>query len=120
MPRVDEIETCIVCHNVDCHSHGSVEIGDEIARRLAEAGSPVVVKPYICFGACTHAPNIVLYPAGIWYSGATLADASAIAAHILGGEPVEHLSEQIDPALRNLILQILDSGLGRFEDLSSS
>lgn len=114
MERSTEIHTCLVCHNVDCESRGSVPIGEEIARRLAEAGSSVQVTPHLCFGACEEGPNIVLYPQGTWYKGCQMDDAEGIAAHILGGPPVEHLTEQVDPDLRDLILTMLDAGLVQF------
>lgn len=114
MPRSSEIQNCLVCHNIDCKARGSVEIGDEIAERLAAAGSSVEVKPYLCFGACQEGPNIVLYPEGTWYMGAEQSDAEGIANHILGGPPVERLTSRVDPALRDLILEILDSGIVQF------
>ena len=99
---------------MDCEARGSVPIGEEIAQRLASAGSDVQVRPYICFGACTQGPNIVLYPEGTWYSEVQQSDVEGITQHILGGQRVERISDRIDPGLRNLILQILDSGLGQF------
>ena len=114
MERNPEIHTCLVCHNVDCESRGSVPIGEEIARRLTDAGSSVQVTPYLCFGACEEGPNIVLYPQGTWYKGCQMGDAEEIVAHILGGPPVERLSDQIDPDLRDLILTILDAGIMEF------
>jgi sirohydrochlorin cobaltochelatase len=115
MSRSQVIDSCLVCHNVDCADRGSVAIGEEIAARLAAAGSPVVVTPYICFGACPEAPNIMLYPEGTWYMGVEPGDAAAIAEHILGGPRVDHLANRVDPGLRRLILEIIDSGLGRFQ-----
>ena len=112
MERSAEIHTCIVCHSLDCELRGSVPVGKEIARRLAEAGSSARVTPHLCFGACDDGPNIVLYPLGTWYKGCQLDDAEAITAHVLGGAPVEHLAEQIDPDLRDCILAMLDAGLG--------
>lgn len=114
MERTSEIHTCLVCHNIDCKSRGSVEIGEEIAHRLAESGSSVQIKPYLCFGACQEGPNIVIYPQGIWYMGCKQEDAAPIAEHILGGPAVERLTERVDPALRDLILEILDSGIVQF------
>ena len=113
MERSGEIAMCLVCHNIDCKMRGSVEVGDEIAQRLAAVGSGVEVRPYICFGACTEGPNLVLYPEGTWYSGVQQSDAEEITQHILGGSRVERLSEGVDPELRDLILEILDS-LGQF------
>jgi len=118
MSRDAGIEECLVCQNVDCKARGSVEVGNLIASRLRAAGSEVRVTPYDCFGACTEGPNIVLYPQGTWYSRATQDDAQAIADHILGGPPVEHLTNWVDESLQGLILGILDSGLGRYYDKS--
>ena len=114
MPRSPEIEACLVCHNIDCKSRGSVEIGDEIAQRLSAAGSSIEVKPYLCFGACQEGPNLVLYPEGTWYMGVAQEDAAEIAEHILGGPRVERLTDRVDPSLRDLILEILDSGIVQF------
>ena len=111
MSRSEEIHTCLVCHNVDCEFRGSVAVGEEIARQLAEAESSVEVKPYLCFGACGLGPNIVVYPQGTMYMGCELGDAEQIVRHILGGEPVERLTKSVEPALRDLILEILDSGM---------
>ena len=114
MERSPDVHTCLVCHNIDCESRGSVPIGEEIARLLADAKSPVQVMPHLCFGACEEGPNIVLYPQGTWYKGCRPADAEAIAAHCMGGPEVEHLTADVDPALRDLILTILDAGLIQF------
>ena len=46
-----------------------------------------------------------------WYKGCDVSDAEDIVQHILGGERVERLAQGIDPALHDLILEILDSGL---------
>ena len=114
MSRSQEIETCLVCHNIDCKIRGSIEIGEDIAQHLEAAGSTVQVKPYLCFGACQEGPNIVLYPEGTWYMGVKPEDAADIAGHIMGGAAVERLTQRVDPALRDLILEILDSGIVQF------
>ena len=116
MGRSEEIERCLVCHNVDCSARGSVGIGEEIAERLAAAESRVEVTPYDCFGACAEGPNLVLYPEGTWYSLVQQADAEEIAQHIVGGPRVDRLTGRVDAALRGMILEILDCGLGRFYD----
>jgi (2Fe-2S) ferredoxin len=82
-----------------------------IKEKLEAAGSPVKVKEYLCFGACQDGPNMVLYPEGTWYMGVKQEDVDDIVAHILGGEPVTRLTERVDPALRDLILEILESGM---------
>ena len=114
MSRSQEIHSCLVCHNVDCADRGGVPIGEEIAALLAAAGSAVVVHPYDCFGLCTEGPNMLLYPEGTWYHGVQPEDAEEVVQHILGGPVVERLTGRVDPALRNLILEVIDSGLGRF------
>ena len=114
MERSQDIHTCLVCHNIDCESRGSVPIGEEITRLLAEANSSVKMMPHLCFGACEEGPNIVVYPQGTWYKGCQLSDAEDIAAHCMGGPEVERLTADVDPALRDLILMILDAGLVDF------
>jgi (2Fe-2S) ferredoxin len=109
--RSKEIETCLVCVNIDCSSRGSKEILGDIKERLEAAGSPVKCKEYLCFGACQDGPNMVLYPEGTWYMGVKREDVDDIVAHIRGGEPVARLTEKVDPALRDLILEILESGM---------
>jgi len=111
MARSSEIRTCLVCTNIDCASRGSQALLSEIQDRLAAAGSDVQVKSYLCFGACQDGPNMVLYPQGTWYMGVQQSDVEEIVAHILGGEPVSRLTEKVDPALRDLILDILESGM---------
>jgi (2Fe-2S) ferredoxin len=111
MARSKEIRTCLVCTNIDCANRGSQTILAQLQERLQAAGSPVNVKSYLCFGACQDGPNLVLYPEGTWYMGVTESDVPDVAAHILGGEPVARLTERVDPALRDLILDILESGM---------
>jgi len=111
MARSKEINTCLVCTNIDCASRGSQAILDELRERLQSAGSGVNVKSYLCFGACQDGPNMVLYPEGTWYMGVKQDDVPDIVAHVLGGEPVARLTERVDPALRDLILDILESGM---------
>ena len=114
MSRPKEIKTCLVCTNVDCASRGSPALLEAFKDRLAAEGSPVEVKSYLCFGACTEGPNIVMYPEGTWYMGVQPPDVDEIVGHMLGAEPVDRLAQRVDPALRDLILEILDSGMVDF------
>ena len=111
MPRSKEIAKCLVCTNIDCASRGSSAMLEQLTGDLAAAGSAVEVKSYLCFGACQDGPNIVLYPEGSWYMGVEAGDIPEIEQHILGGEPVARLTERVDPNLRDLILEILESGM---------
>jgi (2Fe-2S) ferredoxin len=111
MARSKEIKNCLVCTNIDCASRGSPAILEEIKQKLADAGTGVDARSYLCFGACQDGPNIVLYPEGTWYMGVKQSDVDDIVAHILGGPTVDRLTERVDPALRDLILEILESGM---------
>ena len=111
MERPNEIHACHVCINVFCAEGGSRELKATLEERLQAASSPVEVKEFVCFGACTMGPNVVLYPEGTWYAGVEPDDLDDILGHIQGGQPVERLAERIDPFLHEIILDILDSGL---------
>jgi len=84
---------------------------EQFKTKLDEAGSPIDVKSYLCFGACQDGPNIVLYPEGTWYMGVQQTDVDEIMEHMLGGEQVTRLTERVDTGLRDLILEILESGM---------
>ena len=111
MERPCEINTCHVCVNVYCTEGGSRALKATLEDRLGAIGSPVEVKEFICFGACTMGPNLVLYPEGTWYAGVQPADLDDILGHIQGGPPVARLAERVEPVLHEVILEILDSGL---------
>ena len=70
----------------------------------------VEVRSYICFGACQDGPNIVLYPEKSWYAGVKKEDLDEILAHVAGGPEVKRL-DTIDSSLKDLIYQLLDSGV---------
>jgi (2Fe-2S) ferredoxin len=109
--RPNEIRTCLVCVNVYCAEGGSRELRADLQERLTETGSPVQVQEYVCFGACTMGPNLVLHPEGTWYMGVQPGDLDEIVAHIQGGPPVERLTKRVEPVLHELILDILDAEL---------
>ena len=102
---------CLVCQNVDCKNRGSEDIIKELQERVAEKGlSDLEVRPYMCFGACQEGPNIVLYPEKSWYAGVKKEDLDEILAHVAGGPEVKRL-DTIDSSLKDLIYQLLDSGV---------
>jgi (2Fe-2S) ferredoxin len=49
-----------------------------------------------------------------WSERLSPSDLPDIVSHIQGGEPVERLIENVDPALRDLILTMIDMGLVDF------
>ena len=102
---------CLICQNVDCKSRGSEQIMKELERRIAEKGvSDVEVRSYMCFGACQEGPNIVLYPEKSWYAGVKVEDLDEITDHLTGGPDVKRL-DKIDSSLKELIYQLLDTGV---------
>ena len=102
---------CLVCQNVDCKSRGSEEIMKELQERVAAKGlKDVEVRSYMCFGACQEGPNMVLYPDRFWYAGVKSEDLDDIVEHMAGGPAVERL-DKIDPSLKELIYQLLDTGV---------
>lgn len=104
-------QICLVCQNVDCKSRGSEQVMKEIEKQVAERGlTDVEVRPYICFGACQDGPNIVLYPEKNWYAGVKMEDLNDIINHFAGGPDVKRL-DKIDSSLKELIYQLLDTGI---------
>lgn len=102
---------CLVCQNVDCKNRGSEEIMKELQQRASDKGlDDWEVKPYMCFGACQEGPNVVLYPEKSWYAGVKKDDVGEIAEHMAGGPDVKRL-DTIDASLKELIYQLLDTGV---------
>lgn len=105
------MKVCLVCQNVDCKTRGSEQLMVELQKRVEAKGlSDVEVKPYMCFGACQEGPNIVLYPEKSWYAGVKVEDLDEIAHHLAGGPHVQRL-DTIDSSLKELIYQLLDTGV---------
>jgi len=104
-------QICLVCQNVDCKNRGSEALMKELGKRVVEKGlKDVEVRPYMCFGACQDGPNIVLYPEKSWYAGVKTEDLDDITGHLAGGPHVKRL-DKIDSSLKELIYQLLDTGV---------
>lgn len=104
-------QICLVCQNVDCKTRGAEQLMSELQNRVAAKGlSNVEVKPYMCFGACQEGPNIVLYPEKNWYASVKVDDLDEIVEHLAGGPHVQRL-DTIDASLKELIYQLLDTGV---------
>ena len=102
---------CLVCQNIDCKSRGSEQIMAELQKRVEAKGlSDVEVKSYMCFGACQDWPNVVLYPEKSWYAKVKVEDLDEIVEHMAGGPHVQRL-DPIDSSLKELIYQLLDTGV---------
>lgn len=104
-------QICLVCQNVDCKSRGAEELMKDLERRVAEKGlADVEVRSYMCFGACQEGPNVVVYPEKSWYAEVKKEDLDEIVSHLSGGPDVKRL-DKIDPSLKELIYQLLDTGV---------
>ena len=103
-------QICFVCQNVDCKSRGSEQLMNELANKVAERSLDVEVKSYLCFGACEEGPNIVVYPQKNWYAGVKSEDLPEILDSLAGGPTVTRL-DTTDPALKEMIYALLDTGV---------
>jgi (2Fe-2S) ferredoxin len=84
----------------------------ELQQRAAERGlANVTVKPYLCFGGCSHGPNLVVYPQKVWYAGVKKEDTPEILDYVAGGPEVARLTGKVEAETQELIFQLLDSGL---------
>jgi NADH:ubiquinone oxidoreductase subunit E len=102
-------QTCFVCQNVDCLSRGSEKLLNELTQKVAERSLDAEVKPYICFGGCDFGPNIVIHPQKNWYAGVKPEDLPEIIESLGGGPAVARL-DTIDPALKEIVFSLLDTG----------
>ncbi len=83
----------------------------EIDKQVGQKGlTDVEVRPYMCFGACQEGPNVVVYPEKSWYAGVKVEDVNDIVEHLAGGPNVTRL-DKIDNSLKDLIYQLLDTGV---------
>lgn len=103
-------QICFVCQNVDCQSRGSEPLMKELAEKVAARSLDVEVKPYICFGGCEYGPNIVIHPQKVWYAGVKKEDLPEILDSLAGGPVVTRL-DTIDPALKEIVYALLDTGV---------
>ncbi len=99
-----------------CNDHGSEEILQELHRQLRARGlqDRVLVTPCGCLGLCRRGPNMVVYPAGTWYSHVAVGDIKEIvASHLEGDEPVARLGDQDPDELRRDVLTCQRNTLAR-------
>jgi len=82
-----------------------------LQQKIAAKGlTDVEVKSYMCFGACQEGPNIVIYPEKNWYAKVKPEDLDEIVEHLAGAPHVKRL-DTIDSSLKELIYQLLDTGI---------
>jgi len=85
----------LICTGPRCGGERqSQRVRQEFRREFVRQAVPTTVKDTecICFGLCTHGPNVIIYPQGIVYSGVGPKDvAEIVREHIVGGRVVERL-----------------------------
>ena len=78
-----------------CPTQGDTEKFVKILRagvQKANRQADVRINKSGCFSQCGHGPIVVVYPEDVWYAGVKESDLEEIlAAHIIGGAPVERL-----------------------------
>ncbi len=77
-----------------CDPEGNQALRDAFKKELKAAGAGASVRANHagCLDQCEHGPTVVIYPAGIWYGGVTIADVPRIVAStIRNGEVVSDL-----------------------------
>lgn len=83
-----------------CAEKGSEEIRDLFKAELKKRGLLGRMRPNAagCLDACAEGPAVVVYPDGVWYRVETAEHVREIVdAHLVGGEPVEHLRLRPSP-----------------------
>lgn len=84
-----------------CGGRGSHDIARALSEALAkrpELWGEVQVTGCECLGPCFDGPNLVVYPAGTWYSGVTLGDVDDLADALAEGRTLDRLAAPDDDA----------------------
>jgi (2Fe-2S) ferredoxin len=80
-----------------CCARGSQKIIDALRRELGAKGLNDDVQVTTCgsLGLCENGPNMIVYPAGVWYSGLRPEDVGEIVeSHFQNGKPVARLARE--------------------------
>ncbi len=92
----------LICTGPRCGGERqSQRVRQEFRREFVRQAVPASVKDTecICFGLCTHGPNVIVYPQGVVYSGVRPKDvAEIVREHLVGGRIVERLLLKKKPA----------------------
>jgi len=77
-----------------CGEKGSEEVFDTLKRLVKERGlaGQVIVNRTNCLKHCSRGITVAVYPDNVWYGKVQVSDLEEIlAAHLVGGRPVERL-----------------------------
>lgn len=85
----------LICIGPRCGGErNSARVRQEFRKEFVRQSMMTSVKETecICFGLCTHGPNVIIYPEGVVYSGVRPQDVAEIVREHLGrGRVVERL-----------------------------
>jgi (2Fe-2S) ferredoxin len=85
----------LICTGPRCGGERhSRRVGQEFRREFVRQSLLTGIKETecICFGLCTHGPNVIIYPEGVVYSGVRPQDvAEIVREHLIRGRVIERL-----------------------------
>ena len=85
----------LICTGPRCGGErNSARVRHELRREFVRQRIPVTVRETecLCFGLCTHGPNVIIYPDAVVYSGVKPQDvAEIVRRHLVQGQVVERL-----------------------------
>jgi (2Fe-2S) ferredoxin len=91
-----------------CAGNGGAAVLDALRVAIRSTGLDDNVQVTACgsLGLCERGPNVVVYPAGVWYSGVGVEDvAEIVREHFAGGRPVTRLLSGEASALKAEIME---------------
>ncbi len=105
MSAPSELHYVFVCQGKNCVGKGAAEMLIQIRAQLADNDSFRVV-PSICFGACTAAPNVAVFPDRLWYSTMIPQDIERLVECIRRGEERPEFSGKVSADLKSLVFRL--------------
>jgi (2Fe-2S) ferredoxin len=93
-----------VCLGASCRRSGSPEVLARLEQALAEEVD-IEVRRYLCFGACTVSPNIVVMPERLWYSYVFPEYVVHVAEAIRHGKVLPGLAHHVRPMIHDAVFR---------------
>jgi (2Fe-2S) ferredoxin len=106
-----DVRYVFVCQGKNCLGRGAGELLGQIRASLA-GDEAFRVVPFICFGACTAAPNIAVFPDRLWYSMVAPEDLEMLIQSIVKSEEMPELAGHVSADLKNLVFRLLEKPFG--------
>jgi len=102
----NDLHYVFVCQGKNCLGKGARELLSRLRSSLNNDERFKVV-PFICFGACSASPNIVVFPDRLWYSTVAPEQVEIVIQSILRTQEVPDLSSPVSNDLKNLVFRFL-------------